>query len=214
MSQRQDSQSSTATERAFDWLIQEVVSTAWNKDAFFSESEIARAAGVSRTPAREALLHLEANGLLRRVPFKGAYVPALTETDINEIMEVRAVIGDWATAKVASQNPEIGFLLLEIIGRQREAISDPVKFIDLDLEFHKMLVQAAGNETLENLYASQRYKQQRLRIQALINSQERATVVLAEHTEMAEAVRAGDPDRARRASNAHVASTQRALNGR
>lgn len=204
----------SAGDRALIWLSNEIVSIPWDQEAFLSESEIARASGVSRTPVREAVLQLEAGGLLRRVPFKGAYVPALTTADIDEIMEVRTVIGRWATAKVAETSPETGERLLEIIAQQKEAANDPVTFIELDVEFHSAIVQAAHNKTLERVYREQKHKQQRLGIQALMADLKRATAVLDEHTEMAEAIRAGDPERAREAAGAHVVSTRRLLSER
>ncbi|MFP3571102.1 GntR family transcriptional regulator, partial [Paraburkholderia sp. SIMBA_030] len=63
----------TSPEIAYLWLRREISSHPWDQDAFFTENAIAEAAGVSRTPVRDALLRLEAAGLLRRVPHKGAY---------------------------------------------------------------------------------------------------------------------------------------------
>src|SRR5690606_31605175 len=91
---------SAGKERAYLWLRDLIVRTPWDQEAFLSENAIAEASKISRTPVREALLRLEAEGLLRRIPHKGAFIPALTSDDIDEIMEVREVIGTWATRKV------------------------------------------------------------------------------------------------------------------
>jgi DNA-binding GntR family transcriptional regulator len=204
----------SASDRAMHWLQEEVVSLPWHQELFLSESEIARKSGVSRTPVREALLQLENGGLLRRIPFKGAYIPALTQADIDEIMEVRTVIGQWATTKVATKHPGIGGKLLEIIQQQRDAQDDLLRFIELDVHFHRTIVHAAANPTLERLYQSQRFKQQRLGLQAVMAEQGRTASVLTEHTAMAEAIRDGDPERAGTAAVEHVTSTSRLLWGR
>ncbi|MFP3701114.1 FCD domain-containing protein, partial [Burkholderia sp. SIMBA_013] len=83
------------------------------------------------------------------------------------------VIEDWAVRKVTSLGrlgPELDLLLLT----QEESLADPVAFIDCDIRFHKHIVHAAGNPALEELYDSQRIKQQRMGVKAIQDSQGRS----------------------------------------
>jgi DNA-binding GntR family transcriptional regulator len=196
----------TAPETAYLWLRREISSLPWDEEAFLSENAIAEAAGVSRTPVREALLRLEAAGLLRRVPHKGAYVPPLSAQDIESMMEVRQVIEDWAVRKVTAlgrMGPELELLLRA----QEESLADPVSFIECDVSFHKYIVHAAGNPALEELYDSQRFKQQRMGVKAIQDSEGRSDHVVAEHRAIVEAIRSQDSQIASAAVRRHLDST-------
>ncbi|MDQ4504368.1 GntR family transcriptional regulator [Sinomonas sp. ASV322] len=196
----------TAPETAYLWLRQEISSLPWDQEAFLSENSIAEASGISRTPVREALLRLEAAGLVRRVPHKGAFVPALTGQDIDAMMEVRRVIEDWAARKVTAAGlpgPE----LEEFLEQQAAALGDPVAFIERDIRFHQCIVAAAGNPVFEEVYESQRFKQLRMGVKAILDSDGRSDHVVAEHRAIVEAIRSGDPERASAAIRGHLDTT-------
>ncbi|WP_102158825.1 GntR family transcriptional regulator [Zhihengliuella halotolerans] len=201
----------TAPETAYLWLREQITALPWDQEAFLSENAIAESAGVSRTPVREALLRLEAVGLLRRVPHKGAYVPALTSQDIRELIEVRRVIGSWAVRKVTAHGLIRREVLDAIIADQAGLLDDPVAFIEADIRFHKAIVHAAGNPTLAGVYDSQRFKQARLGVQAILETRSRVEQVLDEHRAMVDAIASGDPDEAVAASARHLESTRSAL---
>ncbi|MHC6178227.1 GntR family transcriptional regulator [Glutamicibacter endophyticus] len=200
----------TAPERAYRWLRQQIGELPYNQEAFLSENAIAEAAGVSRTPVREALLRLEAEGLLRRVPHKGAYIPALTGTDLKEILEVRQVIGEWATRQVAEHRVDL-VPHLEAILEQQAQTTDPVAFIELDIAFHRTIVEGAGNSTLAQVYDAQRFKQERLGIQAVLATTDRFDAVLVEHRAIVAGIKAGNPDQAAQAALSHLESTRKAV---
>jgi len=204
----------TAPERAYQWLRKEISKLPWDQEAFLSENSIADAAEVSRTPVREALLRLEAEGLLRRIPHKGVYIPAMNESDIDEIMEVRQVIGEWASRKVAESQPAIFDSLRELLAKQRRHIEDPTKFIELDVAFHRTIVLAAANPVLAQVYESQRVKQERVGIQAVLATAERYQHVIEEHGTLIEAMASGDPQRATAAARNHIHSTRSAISSR
>ncbi|WP_313811926.1 GntR family transcriptional regulator [Glutamicibacter sp.] len=204
----------TAPERAYQWLRAHIAHLPWNQESFLSENNIAESTGVSRTPVREALLRLEAEGLIRRVPHKGIYIPAMTESDIDEMMEVRQVIGEWATRRITSGGSQVVEVLQELLEQQRESTDDPVKFIELDIAFHKAIVQAANNSTLEQVYDSQRVKQERVGIQAVLATAQRYEAVLHEHEDMLSAIKSGDPDLAQKSARRHIHSTRDAIGSR
>lgn len=196
----------TASETAYLWLRREICSLPWDQEAVLSENTIAEASGTSRVPVREALLRLEVSGLVRRIPHKGAFVPALTAQDIEAMMEVRQVIEDWAIRKVTAAGLPAGELE-ELLAQQTAALEDPVAFIECDTRFHQYIVAAAGNPVLEDLYVSQRFKQLRMGVRAILDSQGRSDHVVAEHRSIVGAIRSGDPDRAAAAVRGHLDTT-------
>ncbi|MCW3767350.1 MULTISPECIES: GntR family transcriptional regulator [Paenarthrobacter] len=196
----------TAPETAYLWLRREISLLPWDEEAFLTENAIAKASGVSRTPVREALLRLEAAGLIRRVPHKGAYVPALTAHDIESMMEVRRVIEDWAVRKISASG-RLGNELDRLLQDQQDSLADPVAFIDVDISFHKHIVHAAGNRALEEVYDSQRIKQQRMGVKAVQDSQGRSDHVVDEHRAIVEAIMQRDASTAAAAVLNHLEST-------
>jgi DNA-binding GntR family transcriptional regulator len=200
----------TAPETAYRWLRDAISALPWDEEAFLSENAVAEASGTSRTPVREALLRLEASGLVRRVPHKGAYVPALSSRDIESMMEARQIIEEWAVRKVARMQSPTGELD-KLLEEQAQTLTDPVAFIECDIRFHKYIVATADNPVLEDVYDSLRFKQLRMGVKAVVDSEGRSDHVLREHREIVEAIGSGDPDLAVKAVLDHLSSTRAAL---
>lgn len=200
----------TAPETAYRWLRDAISALPWDEEAFLSENAVAEASGTSRTPVREALLRLEASGLIRRVPHKGAYVPALSARDIETMMEARQLIEEWAVRKVTASHRSIDDLN-RLLEQQGETLADPVAFIECDIRFHKYIIEAADNPVLQDVYDSQRFKQLRMGVKAVLDSEGRSDHVLREHRSIVEAIQTGDPDVAVAAVRDHLASTLAAL---
>lgn len=203
----------SAPESAYRWLRKEIASLPWDQEMFLSEMQVAEASGISRTPVREALLRLEAAGHLRRAPRRGAYVPALSMDDIDSMMEVRSVIEEWAVRKVTSEGMDFD-LLDRLLAEQESSVADPVSFIEHDVAFHRAIVESAGNKVLSEVYVSQRFKQLRLGVKAVQDTEGRSDHVLAEHQALASALRSGNPAGAVSALQDHLATTQISLRRR
>lgn len=200
----------TAPEIAYRWLRDAISALPWDEEAFLSENAVAEASGTSRTPVREALLRLEASGLIRRVPHKGAYVPALSSRDIETMMEARQLIEEWAVRKVTASHRSLDDLN-RLLEQQGQTLADPVAFIECDIRFHKYIVAAADNPVLQDVYDSQRFKQLRMGVKAVADSEGRSDHVLREHRSIVEAIRTGNPDIAVDAVRDHLSSTLAAL---
>lgn len=173
---------------------------------FLTENEIAESSGLSRTPVREALLRLEAEGFINRIPNKGAYIPAVTDRDIAAIMQVRMMIEEWSVRRVAEAGGGLVDDLSEIITRQ-SAEDDATAFIDLDLAFHTAIISAAQNPILTDFYRSLRDRQMRMGIRIVTADHERRSRVVAEHRAIVDAIALGDPDLAGEAVRHHLDST-------
>jgi DNA-binding GntR family transcriptional regulator len=169
-----------------------------------SEPLLAQELGVSRTPVREALMRLAEEGLVELVPGKGARVRRFAPEEVEEVYGVRALLeGEAARLAALRATPwelkELEERLEAIDQAPREDFAEQMR---RDLEFHRALVRLSGNRTLFRLYEDLLSSLALVR-SALPNlSQEETT--RREHRAILEALKARDPEGARRAVEAHV----------
>jgi DNA-binding GntR family transcriptional regulator len=200
-----------AQDVVFRWLKQHIVTLPRGDGVFLTEAEVCRATGTSRTPVREALLRLEADGFLQIVPKKGAYVAPITEADIEAVMQARKLVEEWCARRVSALGDTLARELDMLIDQQAELIGDPVAFIESDRLFHRAIVSAAGNPVLVGFHESLRDRQLRMGVHAVATSDQRSGDVLGEHRAIVAAIRMGDPDEAAAAMARHLATTLAAL---
>lgn len=205
-----DTAGSTAADIAYDWILRHVAALPWDEDAFLNENQLAESAQVSRTPIREALLRLELDGMIRRVPYRGTYVPAMSQRDIDALFEARGLIEDWAVSRAASLRADTR-PLFACIDEQREVVDDPVSFNTLDLKFHGLIVAEGRNPILTDLYRTLRNRQMRLGVWAVIIRENRTSSVIDEHSQIAQSIASGDMDSAVKAVRNHLKSTVTAI---
>lgn len=198
--------SASAPELAYEWLKNTILTLPREEEMFLSEAQVAAASGTSRTPVREALLRLEAEGFVRRVPHKGAYVPALTDKDVDDVIQARRVVEEWSIAQVAPNPGQVPARLRELLASQ-EADTDPVEFIAHDLEFHTTVIRAAGNQVMHEFYRSLRDRQMRMGVRIMLSDEQRKRQVLLEHGAIVDALAAGDTDAAIHAVRVHLDTT-------
>ncbi|MGC5341779.1 GntR family transcriptional regulator [Streptomyces sp. DT24] len=201
----------SAQDVTYRWLKQHIAGLPREEGTFLTESQVAHSAGTSRTPVREALLRLEAEGFLQIMPKKGAFVPPITDSEVRAVMQAREVIENWSVQSVTPAKRDFLTELDRLVAEQAELIDDPVAFIERDRVFHRTIVRQAGNPVLAGFYESLRERQVRMGLRAVANDENRARTVLAEHTAIVEAMRSGRSDRACRALALHLSSTLAAL---
>ncbi|HEV2126171.1 MAG TPA: GntR family transcriptional regulator [Chloroflexota bacterium] len=169
------------------------------------EKDAAEALGISRTPMREALVRLEAEGLLRLVPRHGFAVAPLDPDGLRETYEIleglEAVAVDLAAARATPEQLE---QLDQSIVEQEVALEqdDLIAWLRADDRFHALILEASGNSRLRRFAGSfndQLYRARlfthRLRLKP-VNSTE-------DHRKVARAIRAGDSRRARELHQVH-----------
>jgi DNA-binding GntR family transcriptional regulator len=118
------------------------------------EEELARELGISRTPIREALLMLQAEGLVDAIPNRGAMVSVHTPEDLDDLYQLRALLEGYAARRAASR---ISDAQVETLRKSCERFDrlDP----DTDLRgvvrenmlFHSTIFEAAGSSRLESM---------------------------------------------------------------
>ncbi|MFZ0906460.1 MAG: GntR family transcriptional regulator [Mycobacterium sp.] len=205
-----------AKDRAHDYVKRQVLTGAFPGGELISEGEVAAALGMSRTPVREAFLRLEAEGLLRLYPQRGALVVPVSSEEARAVIEARLVLEQFAVAKVVSRGPAARTAVFERLSaelqRQRDAAAkaDWEEFSDADRAFHDVILQESGNAIVSGFYSSLRDRQMRMN-RELVMHEERITTIMAEHRVIAEAVRDGDLQRTEEIVRTHLASTMRTL---
>lgn len=206
----------TATERAYDHTKSRVLDGTYPGGALITEGEVSEAVGVSRTPVREAFLRLQAEGLLRLYPKRGALVVPVSAQEIDDVMETRGMIERFAVEKVMASggHREVGARLREALAAQRKLRKSPESFTEADREFHGLLVAATGNRVLVDLYAALRDRQLRMGVTALVRDPQRIDRILDEHATLADAVAAGRRDDAVACVTHHLHGTEQALRHR
>jgi DNA-binding GntR family transcriptional regulator len=196
-----------AQDVVFAWLKKHVISLPRTDGAFLTEAEVCRATGMSRTPVREALLRLEADGFLRILPKKGAFVPPITELEVEAIMQARVLVEDFCLRRAVHLGEFLAPELDRLLAKQEKQQKSPLEFIELDREFHRAIVNAANNPALADFYESLRDRQMRMGVRAIATSERRMGSVLIEHRAIAQGVRSGDPERAAAAIAQHLTTT-------
>ncbi|HEY3001485.1 MAG TPA: GntR family transcriptional regulator [Kribbellaceae bacterium] len=175
-----------AAERVYAFVKSAILDRVYPGGTLLTEGELADAVGVSRTPVREALLRLEAAGLVRLYPKKGALVLPVLPQEINDVLEARELIETHAAAKVWPRRKELVVVLEPLLRRMRELrrAGDAKAFLEADREFHEAIVAAAGNEILTNVYLSLRDRQVRMGVAALQVAPARMDRSIHEHAEL------------------------------
>jgi len=201
-------------DKALHFLRETVLADPAIQGTFLNEVELANRVGVSRTPVREALLLLVADGLIEMIPGRGAYVPPLTGRQIRELMELRGVLERHCAARALAAGAIPFSTLRRVLAEQDELAEDgedATAFIDRDMVFHQALVDAGGNGLLSHTYAGLRVRQRRLGVAALHRSANRQRAVCTEHERIVTALAEGDEARALAAIDEHLALTLRVL---
>jgi DNA-binding GntR family transcriptional regulator len=156
------------------------------------ERELCERFNVSRTPLREALKVLAAEGLIELLPNRGARVRQFSETDIRNLFQVISgldfVAGRLACARITDDEiVEIERLHLEMYSHYlRRELAD---YFRLNQKIHQAIVQAAGNPVLSANYAKLNAVVRRLRYSANLLRRDRLGDAMREHEQIIDALR-------------------------
>jgi DNA-binding GntR family transcriptional regulator len=189
-----------------DRLRQQIFARELEPGSWIDEVRIAAAYGISRTPLREALKVLAAEGLVTMKVGRGAYVTQTSRDDVTQVYHLLALLESDAAARVAreanaAQREELATLhaQLERQVRQRDA------FFATNERFHVALVHMAGNRWAEQIVADLRQVMKLNRHHSLFK-QGRLADSLAEHRALMRAIEARDGAAAARLMREHFAS--------
>ncbi|WP_280267124.1 GntR family transcriptional regulator [Nocardia wallacei] len=203
-------------EKAYNYVKDQVLTSLPATGTFLNEQELATSIGVSRTPVREALLMLQAEGLVEMVPKRGAHVPAMSGRQIAELMDLRGVLERHAASRaLAGGHAPIAAMRAALTEQESLADADDEgsarEFIAWDSRFHQILVDSAGSELLSSTYAGLRARQLRVGLAALFATANRQQRVCCEHQEIVDALAAGDEPLAHAKIDEHLEITLQIL---
>jgi DNA-binding GntR family transcriptional regulator len=196
---------SSSAERAYEYVKGRLLDGRYAGGTLLSENELARRLGVSRTPVREAFLHLEGEGLLALYPRRGALVVPISASEAEDLLEARMLIEPHCARRAAAHHTDLGPALRESIAEHEQALAaGGGGFIVADRKFHRMIVAANDNPLLTRLYDSLRDRHQRIAATTLAREPTRIARFIAEHREIAAAIERGDSEAAAELTAAHV----------
>ncbi len=204
-------------------IIKDAIVNGWiTSGHWLMEDEVAKQLCISRTPVREAFRRLQGDGLLEFIPRKGARVPDLSDSELEELLDAReqieiAFLGrsieNIDLNKLNKYASEFKDLEKKMIGAKDvyENISDlQSQYIMLDRNFHDFIIESSGNRYWLEIYHSLRNIIQFSSFKAgLISSQfEKA---IEEHNALIDAIMAKDTLTAKKIMSAHIQNFKKRL---
>lgn len=201
------------TDKAYGQIKAWIIGFRLKPGSHLSIQDLAEALGISRTPVREALSRLEQEYLVVRTPMKGFAVKAVELNEIEDLFEVRGAIEMLAARQAARRiTPETRRQLAESLDATTVWIGREEKSRSLKLEqnFHMKILEASGNIALveigrgilERIWAIQHLN---------IITSDALTIAHQHHTEIFQALDAGNPRQAEAAMRRHMQHTTREL---
>ena len=180
---------------------------------WIDEQALAAEYGISRTPLREALKVLAAEGLVVLKPRRGCYVTELSENDIDEVFPVMALLEGRVAAEAARRATSADFSRLAAIHEELEkhvAANNADRFFEAHQRCHDALQEIAGNRYLAQLINDAR-KVIKLTRRDSLRLDGRLKQSLAEHRGILEALRLKDSALAGQRMHDHLLSGRAAL---
>jgi DNA-binding GntR family transcriptional regulator len=148
----------TLSGRIAEEIREAVLSGAFPLGSQLNEMDLAEKFGVSRGPVREAMQRLIQEGLLHSEPHRGVFVPELTDTDLSDVYYVREAIEGAAVQRIMARQDrkDIHLALMKIAKQMEKTVTQGswLQVADIDLAFHRELVEAAGSFRLSRMYAT------------------------------------------------------------
>ena len=144
----------TLTERVYGILRTRIAAGDWGAGHFLREKEISGKLGVSRTPVREALGRLAADGFLERIPHRGFKVPEKSVSDLFDLYPVLAALEVLAAKEGFKQIDEADIEALRSINdsyRAAYARHDTKKGVEENNKFHNFLTKNCNNKKLSKM---------------------------------------------------------------
>lgn len=170
---------------------------------WIDEQRLAAEYGISRTPLREALKVLAAEGLVTMKPRRGAFVAEMSRDDVAQVYHLLALLESDAAACVAARaDAEARAELRALHDRLEKRVRQHDAFFAANEDFHMALLRIAGNRWAMQLVGDLR-KVMKLNRHHSLFKQGRLADSLAEHRALMQALEARDAEQARGLMKAH-----------
>ncbi len=193
------------TERVERVLRAAIVGLDFAPGEFIDKGAVCERLRVSRFPVSEALGRLAAEGLVEVLPQRGTRAARIRLGEVREAMMIRRALEAMVAETAARHLPDDALAALQDnLAAQASTVAqdDRLRFHALDLAFHEILVTGLDLPRVAMVIEASRANIDRVR--RLLSSPRRHALTLDEHHRIFQAVEARDPERARRAMEAHL----------
>ncbi len=178
--------------------------------AWIDELKIAEECGISRTPLREALKVLAAEGLVTMKVRRGAYVTEISQKDLLQVYHLLSLLESDAASELAHTATDAQMAELQALHNALEAsVADRDEFFIANERFHMRALELLDNKWLSQMVADLRKVMKLNRHNSLFKSG-RVEESLQEHRELMQALTARDADAARQCVKRHFTNGQAA----
>lgn len=197
---------SSAGETAHDRLLEELTSGALAPGSPVLETAVAARFGLGRAPVREAIVRLEADGLIVRGP-RGPVVRRLTPGEVVDIYQARIALEAEAAASAARHRSSLDLARLQHVHEQARDVDDPEESRRLHGRWHAVLRRSCRNDTITEML-ERLARQLALHDTGDMTRSANLESTDDEHQVVLDAIVAGDEDTARRALREHLERTR------
>ncbi|MGH3368228.1 MAG: GntR family transcriptional regulator [Nocardioidaceae bacterium] len=201
------------TQQVYRALLEAIVSGELAPGSLHSVGKLAELLEVSRSPVREALIMLTDQGMVAFERNRGVRIQQTTAHELEEVFSVRLLLEVPAAYRAAKRMQPADVELLErTLGTVEEFVSarSLVAHQERDLEFHRVLLDGAGNRRLSAV-VDQLWTYQQLRGVSTAGRSRGLADIHREHEAIYQRVAAGDPHGAAAAMRTHLVNTGRLL---
>jgi DNA-binding GntR family transcriptional regulator len=197
-------------EEVAELLRQRIFKRELEPGSWIDELKIAEAFGISRTPLREALKVLAAEGLVTMKVRRGAYVTEVSTQDLSDVYHLLSLLESDAAGVVASKATKEELKDLQDLHKELEAAARPGKedadrFFAVNERFHMRLLEIANNRWRDQMVADLRKVMKLNRHNSLLKTG-RIAESLAEHRAIMAALVERDDARTRQCMQEHFAN--------
>jgi DNA-binding GntR family transcriptional regulator len=201
-----------AAERAYQTIRNRILHGQFAPGAALREEMLAAEIGVSRTPVRDALRRLLADGLVETTRNQGSFVAALGPDELTDEFELRGLLEGHAARKAALRITAGELTEMQALATEMEAVEPATEtgiatFSELNMRFHGIIVRASRSRRLEAMLL--RMLQAPLVLLKEYRLHEPVGIARSnrQHREILAALAAGNAEWAALAVSAHIAST-------
>lgn len=203
-------------EKVFLQIEEDIINGKYVKGQKLTENMLALDLQVSRTPIREAIRHLELEGLVETIPNKAVVVTGVTKEDIEDIYEIRISIEGLAARRAAENITEEELESLKEIMDLQEFYTmkqDMKQLVKVDGDFHETIFRASGSKTLKHILSTFHHNLKKARSDSF-GRPARAQSVLEEHMDIYQALKNRDSIKSEYTMIIHVKNARNRLLGK
>jgi len=194
------------SKKVYRKLKKEIIKGSFKPGNKILEGRIAEQMGISRTPVREAIRELAAEGFVTLSPNQGVVVRSVSVENIREVLQIHSVLEGLAARLSCEVTNEEDLKELENYVNKMEKLvekKDLLTYSEVDLKFHELIVNICRNKRLIQMRRNISDQAQRYRISSL-SIPRRLKESLKEHQKILEAFKTKDPKKADSMSQKHI----------